>query len=176
MYRKILVPLDGSRRAECVLPHLRAMTCPGLATSIVLFRAVEPVLNQPKDPRDRIAWPVLERLETQGRTIALEYLSRIAGTLGLLGVKVSTAVVVGKPGPAIAQYARENGTELIVMATHLTSGVRRLLWGSVTDTVLHSSSMPVLLVKDYAISEEGATGDRLGLDVVSCAQGGATCP
>jgi nucleotide-binding universal stress UspA family protein len=62
-------------------------------------------------------------------------------------VPVRTAVLKGKPERRIVEYAAENGVDLVVMATHARTGIRRALLGSVTEDVVRTAGCPVLTVR-----------------------------
>lgn len=163
MYNKILVPLDGSKLAECALPHIEALTKGCHTTEVILVSVTERVQGyrvlegdgqplpaptggwlQPSRPLgQRLVPEVFGKKEKQ----AERYLERIAKTLAGKGIKVSTEVLLWKPAEAIVEYAKESGCDLIVMATHGRSGPSRWAYGSVADKVLRSSCVPVLLVR-----------------------------
>jgi len=90
---------------------------------------------------------VLERMNEESRNAAQQYLGRIAGETSYEGVEIQPVVVMGKTAETICEFAEKNGFDLIIMATHGRSGVKRLVWGSVADKVLRSSCVPVLLVR-----------------------------
>ena len=144
MYRKILVPLDGSELAECSLPHVEAVARGCEAPKIVLMQVTEPI-HLPGDyvisDKDR------KRLETQHRSAAEQYLGRLRRRLGEDGLSVSDAVVSGKVAETIVDYAEKHDVDLIVMATHGRSGVSRWALGSVAERVLRLSCVPVLMVR-----------------------------
>ena len=63
------------------------------------------------------------------------------------GVKVQTQVLMGKVDHGLADYATQNGVDLIILATHGRSGISRWVWGSIADRILHSACVPVLMVR-----------------------------
>ncbi|MFH0847154.1 MAG: universal stress protein [Chloroflexota bacterium] len=155
MYRKILVPMDGSETAESALSHVRAMSKASPPPEIVLLSVVEP-----KDWGSRYKWgdksasdrltEELKRWEAEENerwlTEAGEYLTEMANLLAQDGITVKTAIVQGTPAEAILDYARENRVDLIIMATHGRSGTARWALGSVTDKIMRAGEVPVLVV------------------------------
>jgi nucleotide-binding universal stress UspA family protein len=139
----ILIPLDGSSMAASVMKHALSMAKPE-ASRIQLLRVVPPPymaleLNVVGDVDDEIA----ERVEQ-----AYAYLNAIAAELRVEGYNVETAVVVlSSPADAILRYAREQECDVICMATHGRTGLRRALLGSVASKVLHNTPVPVMLYR-----------------------------
>jgi nucleotide-binding universal stress UspA family protein len=163
MYKKILVPLDGSKLAECALPHAEKLAKDCRTEEVILvsvtervqgYRAVEgstePVvlsgggwMGSSQPPLQRLVPEAFGKKEKQ----AQRYLDRIAKKMAAKGIKVSTDVLLWKPAEAIVGYAKQYGCDLIVMATHGRSGPSRWAYGSVADKVLRSSGIPVLLIR-----------------------------
>jgi nucleotide-binding universal stress UspA family protein len=159
MYKKILVPLDGSKLAECALPHAQELARGCDTAEVILvsvtervqgYRAVEGstvpfVLSgggfgsaiQP--PPQRLVPEAFGKKEKQ----AERYLGRIAEKLQSKGVKVHTEVLFWPPAEAIASYAEQNGADIIVMSSHGRSGPSRWAHGSVADKVLRASCVPI---------------------------------
>ncbi len=89
-----------------------------------------------------IARNLIETRTTRGK----EYLESLASRLQNEGIKVATVIREGAADANIVDYAREQGIDLIVMSTHGHGGFRRLLLGSVTDRVIRSGAIPVLVL------------------------------
>lgn len=159
MYRKILVPLDGSKLAECALPHVEELARGCGTEEVTLVSVTERVRRQTRDPEARELYRASEDARVQrgesGMTItfgkkerqALRYLSRVAKRLEGKGVKVRTEVLLWPPAEAIAAYAEQDDTSIIVMSSHGRSGPSRWAHGSVADKVIRLSRVPVLMVK-----------------------------
>lgn len=127
-FRQIVVPLDGSPRAEAVLPVALALAARPVAR-LTLLRVVPP--DHADDARS-----VREDFE------------RIASTLLAEDVEVVPRVVLDdNPARAILRVADELDAGLIAMATHGRGGVRRLVLGSVADKVIRGTDRPVLVVR-----------------------------
>jgi len=149
MYQKILVPLDGSKLAECVLPHVEELaTCCG-TNEVVLVSATErvkgyrPVTDYSQPLGMQLAPEAVGKKEKQ----AERYLSRIAKRLEKKGIKVQTEVLLGNPAHEITLYAEYRGCDLIVIASHGRSGPSRWAHGSVADKVFKASCVPVFMVR-----------------------------
>jgi nucleotide-binding universal stress UspA family protein len=148
MYKKVLVPLDGSPLAENVLAHAGSIVNGCGTETLVFLRVVEPAIYLPDDQKAKpLKWDVLDRMNEDARKEAQQYLAAIVAGTAYRGVEVQPVVIVGKTADTICEFAEKNGFDLIIMATHGRSGVKRLVWGSVADRVLRSSCVPVLLVR-----------------------------
>ncbi len=150
MYSKIMVPLDGSELAECVLPHVETISNSGQVKNVVLVRVVNPIRLPASVPatgdfgfreEDRL------QLEDHRRLTAESYLKMLANRLKIEGANISHAVVEGKVADSLADYAVNNDVDLIVIASHGRSGVSRWVMGSVAEKMVRSSCVPVLMVR-----------------------------
>ena len=143
MYRRILVPLDGSKLAEQVLPHVRVMA-KACQVPIVLLKAFDLIHPPSTEPAHAV---YLDRLFNYYRNDAEEYLGHINNSLSGLGVPISIVTQEGDAATQIINEAeREPGT-ITAMATHGRSGISRLVMGSVTNRVLHAVTDPLLIVR-----------------------------
>jgi len=137
MFKKVLVPLDGSRIAERILPRVEKLVeC--CQAEVHLFQAVvsyEIVPEKEKEHRERLFHE------------ASEYLEKVAARLRKRKVKVRAVVVSGRDAVQICDYARKQKFDLIAMATHGRSGLSRWALGSVADKVVHCSQIPVMLFR-----------------------------
>jgi nucleotide-binding universal stress UspA family protein len=148
MYQKILVPLDGSELAECTLSHAKMMIKEGFAREAILLNIV----------RVDLPWAELyganfnrDAVREAYFTSARKYLADLESRLGAEGIKVKTEVLeADRTGAAITDYAREKGMDAIIIATHGYTGLKRLMLGSVAMSVLHESSIPVILIRPEA--------------------------
>ena len=147
MYQHIMVPLDGSEEAECVLPHVEAIATGCNISRLTLVRVIEP-LKLPGGVESRINPEERERLEKDSVNIAEEYLNNVTKRLKDAGISAESKVLWGKDViDELVDYADESGVDLVVIATHGRSGVSRWVWGSMADRILRSASMPVLMVR-----------------------------
>jgi nucleotide-binding universal stress UspA family protein len=148
MYRKILVPLDGSELAECVLPHVEAIAKGCQVTDIVFVRVAEPVQVPVAGTDYTFTDEDWRRIETEHRSAAEEYVKQLPNRLKYEGVGVQAETLTGgTAAEVIADYATKKEVDLIIIATHGRSGVSRWVWGSVADRVLRSACVPVLMVR-----------------------------
>jgi nucleotide-binding universal stress UspA family protein len=149
MYKKILVPLDGSKLAECALPHVEKLAEGCDTEEVILVSVTERVkgyraLEDPGQPwGQRLIPEAFGKKEKQ----AQRYLDRIAKTMAAKGINVSTEVLLWEPAGAIIGYAKQYGCDLIVMASHGRSGPSRWAHGNVADKVLRASPVPVLMIR-----------------------------
>jgi nucleotide-binding universal stress UspA family protein len=142
MYKRAIVPLDGSAVAETILPFILEIAGP-LDMEVVLLRVVQPL---PPVVVEGSSHVVAEAIEAQ-QIDAEEYLAALAVELRGKGVRVECRVRRGVPADEIQAGAREVGADLIAMTTHGRSGLGRLLFGSVAEDVLRHSDIPVFLMR-----------------------------
>ena len=154
MYKKILVPLDGSELAECVLPHVEAFIKGFNIRDVILVRVMEPVKpdvrvydNIFNDEFIRQAQKIWSDVEQQGKTAIKDYLIKISERLKQKGTAIHSEVLVGDAAKKLADYSDANDIDLIVMATHGHSGIKRWIMGSVAEKLFRSASTPVLMVR-----------------------------
>lgn len=152
MFKKILVPLDGSALAEKALQHATEVT-KAHGASLMLLRAV---------PLKFYEEPVTEAEQEAIRTIkgrAGTYLADVAERLKKQGIDAKTEVTDGDPAQVILDVARGEECDLIVMTTHGFSGLERFIWGSVTDKVAKASNVPLLLIRPIPITIKAAEAE-----------------
>jgi nucleotide-binding universal stress UspA family protein len=142
VYKRALVPLDGSAVAEAIIPFILEIAGP-LDMEVVLVRVVQPV---PPTVIEGSRTVLLDDVEAR-HADAVEYLAPIAVELRDKGVRVQTRVRRGQPAEEIVAAAREAGADLVAMTTHGRSGLGRLMFGSVAERVLRESDMPVFLLR-----------------------------
>lgn len=153
MYGHILVPTDGSAVAANAVDHAIDLAEKYNATVHALFVADTEMVTYSlgAEQVDRIRQGNFAEM-TELREDAEEatgYVRRRAEAAGLDAVERHAG---GRPHDVIADYARSNDIDLIVMGSHGRSGVRRALLGSVTERTLRSTHVPVFVV-DYADAE-----------------------
>jgi len=161
MYKRALVPLDGSPVAESVLPFVMRIAGP-LGMSVVLVRVLEPITPLVGDGMQTV---VVDDIEARTRE-AEQYLTPVAAALRARGVDSSWEVRRGRPDKEIVAAAAAAGADLIAMSTHGRSGLGRLLFGSVAEQVLRSADVPVFLMRETEARLAAKAGDpahRLGV-------------
>jgi nucleotide-binding universal stress UspA family protein len=142
MYKRALVPLDGSSVAEAIIPFILDIAGP-LDMEVVLLRVVEPIAPMVIEGSRHVE---VEDIEAR-RTDAEEYLAPVAVELRNKGVRVESRVRRGNTTEEIVAAARETGADLIAMSTHGRGGLGRLMFGSIAQAVLGHVDMPVLLMR-----------------------------
>lgn len=142
MYRKILVPLDGSKVAEGVLPHAKSLAYSEGAELILLTVAANPAMDFVfSDPG--LAQSAVHEQEEHSR----KYIAGIEDELKAAGFKTSALLRVGSVAEVILGVAEELDVDAIAMSTHGRTGPARWLLGSIADRVVHNSKVPVLLIR-----------------------------
>lgn len=140
MFKRIIVPLDGSKLAEQALPYALAQA-EKFGAELILLQVLEPL------PDVTFSAPVTVRsAERRSAELAREYLEAVAARIRPQGVALRAEQIEGRPYIEIVRYAEEHGAHLIVLSTRGYSGFSRWLLGSVADRVVRGATVPVLLV------------------------------
>lgn len=152
MYKRILVPLDGSERAERILPHAETLAKED-GSQLVLLYVIEPMaagftpsmsmMVTPPPQEMELYWKSLQAAEEEGK----KYLEKQAAALAKKDIKVETVLLRGEPVNAIVNTAKERNADLIAMTSHGRTGLERVFYGSVTSGVLHKVDRPLLLIR-----------------------------
>jgi len=144
MLEQILVPLDGSMLATCVLPHTIALARTFNA-HVTLLHTLEhdKTSSHSVDP---LSW-YLRKAETQS------YLDEVSGRLQKAGVPVDYVLLEGPAATRITEYAHSHGTDLIVLSSHGQSGLSH--WGisSVAQKIVQRANTSIMLVPAYQYSD-----------------------
>jgi nucleotide-binding universal stress UspA family protein len=144
MYNKVLVPLDGSTLAECALPHVTRMAKEGFVKEIVLLTVIDIYPSALLEGADTAV--IYEAQLNNSR----DYLAQLKARFRADGIDVKTEILKGSTALTIADYAAQNNVELMIIATHGHTGMKRLMFGSVALRILHESKAPVLLIRPEA--------------------------
>lgn len=131
MFRTILVPLDGSPKAEQALPHVETMARQFNST-VLLVRVC--TAEAKIDP-------------VSGLDTRQVYLNGIADNLKSMGLAVNTHLTKGDPSAVLVELANQQNIDLVVLSSHGRTGLARLVYGSVAEKVLHRARCPMLLVR-----------------------------
>ena len=144
MFKRILVPLDGSARAERALP-VAARIARASGGSVTLLR----VATTPIEFGPYLGQSVLLR-EVVNADIAhaLGYLANVAQVDDLKGIETRIAVFSGLEVATILETAKDQHVDLIVMTSHGDTGLKRWALGSVAQKVARSSPVPVLVLRE----------------------------
>lgn len=139
-FQRILVPIDfgevsrAAVKAACDLAER-------MSGQIVLLHVLSPAAVLP--PLERV--PVRVR-DVDGVSHAQRQLNQIPESTDWRDLITERCIQSGDPATTIAKFASENGIDIIVMGTHSRSGLKHLLLGSVTESVVSKASCPVLTV------------------------------
>ena len=141
MFKRILLPLDGSTMAEQALPH--AITqAKQFGALLILLRVLEPLPHV-----GGMSAADIDLIKQQTRERVQEYLDPLVTDIREKGISVQAFIVDGRPNTAILQFAEKNQVDLIVICSRGRSGLSRWLMGSVADRVVRGATGPVLLVR-----------------------------
>jgi nucleotide-binding universal stress UspA family protein len=141
MYKKILIPLDGTRYSEAIIPHAQVLANHEGAEIVLLTVPLNPSIDFINGNPGLTARAVEETEIASGR-----YLDEKVADLKKKGARVTGLLREGPIPEAILSVAEEIHADMIAMATHGRTGVKRWLLGSVADEVIHSAHVPVILV------------------------------
>jgi nucleotide-binding universal stress UspA family protein len=142
MYKKILVPLDGSELAQIALDQAEKLA-KTFDAEIVLFQVVPfmPIYGSPE-----LVTPLI--VDEKQKEAAEKYLANLVEELKKRGLKTTATVRTGQQvAVEIIDFAKESGVDLIVMCTHGRSGISRWVLGSIAHKVLTRAETPILLVR-----------------------------
>ena len=145
MYKTILVPLDGSSRAEAILPHVESMAhCYG--ASVIFLQVLEPtpILVGPYDAQALVMQP--EEVDQRLQEIDA-YLAGWQGEFREKSIPARRIVAHGPVVESIINAADRENVDLIAMASHGRSGLPRVFYGSVAAGILQRINRPLLLVR-----------------------------
>ena len=143
MYKNILVPLDGSTRAEMIRPHVRELASRFQAT-VILLKVVEPMTYA-----DGVGetFPVIGAEVVKAKIRQAEaYLDGVAAKLREKGIACRIRVSHGPVVQAIISAAEAEGADLIALASHGHGGLTRIFYGSVAAGVLNRVETPLFIV------------------------------
>ena len=142
IYKRVVVPLDGSPLAEGMLRFIIDIARP-LNLEVALLQVVKAA---PPYLTETMKALVLENAE-RSLAEARAYLAGLGEDLSAKGIRVRIEVRGGDPVDEIVACAREIDADLIAMTTHGRSGLGRLLFGSVAEAVLRQAELPVFLMR-----------------------------
>ncbi len=144
MYTTILVPLDGSTRAEAILPHAEDLAKSNRA-QLILLRVIDPTSAVPD--LEGLSSEINAEIVQEEVNAVTTYLNSWQETLRASGIHVRILIERGSVVDAILAVARREGVDLIAMASHGRTGLARVIFGSVAEGILRHASQPVLLIR-----------------------------
>lgn len=149
LYKKILLPLDGSEFAAEALPHAEEMARSSGA-KLVLFQVVEDTPDYVVAQIESVGITTVahdESKRNQALDTAQSYLDDLVTSLRHRQIDAVADIGGGDPATAVVDYARQEAVDLIVMSTHGRTGLARWAYGSVAHKVLQAAPCAVLVVR-----------------------------
>jgi len=147
VFKRVVIPLDGSELAERTLPYVANLVKTGCAEGVTIVSVIEAFDSPYVGVEPAFAGDGYPELGKRALAGAREYLDATQMRLASQGLTVDTRVLKGVPAIAIVDFAKSNGADLIVIGTHGRTGLGQLMLGSVANKVVHSAPCPVLLVR-----------------------------
>lgn len=144
MYKKILVPLDGSTRAEKIIPHIE-MLAKCMQAQVILLR----IYQVDYDQADMVGHDpaFYEAIARSCKENVIAYLNTVQEKLQTEGLVVRSFAEIGDIVSTILAIAEREGADLIAMSSHGRTGLARVFYGSVAAGLLHKIDRPLLLVR-----------------------------
>ncbi|AEG59863.1 universal stress protein [Desulforamulus ruminis] len=145
MYQKILVPLDGSERAEKALTHTieLARKLGSKVTLIHVVPSLPPYVNSAVDRLGHAQQSILDELVSHGQELLDQYATSVTDK----GIEVDTCSVTGQPADEILEKAKREGYDLIVMGSRGLGEIKGYIMGSVSNRVSRHAPCPVLIIR-----------------------------
>ena len=136
-FKKFLVPLDGSKLAEGILPRVEWLAKIHGAEVTLLRVALA------------YTFPGMDPIQHQVNVVreAEEYLAKVEENLKSVGVNVNSVVRYGHDAQEIVDHARDRDFDLIAMSTHGRTGLTQFVLGSVANKIIHTATVPILLCR-----------------------------
>jgi nucleotide-binding universal stress UspA family protein len=144
MYKKILVPLDGSKVAETALPHAESLAGQ-YGASLILLSVITPPTLTPGPGAES-----LQVFETELDTLQRDteqYLQNLRTILGKRNIQTQAVVRLEPVVGSIVAQANESAVDLVVIASHGRSGLGRVFFGSVAAGVLNRIEQPLMIIR-----------------------------
>ena len=145
MFQRILVPLDGSKRAELALP-LATRLARIWEGDLFLVRVVDTLSEA--GPTSAVGTAHLRDIEDQGKAEAVEYLAGKTARSEFTGARMHPLVASGEPASALLKVVRQEHIDLVVLCSHGLTGFKRWALGSVAQKVVRQCPVPVLLLRE----------------------------
>ncbi|RLC63000.1 MAG: hypothetical protein DRI01_05930 [Chloroflexi bacterium] len=154
MFKRILVPLDGSRFGSRALRYATAIA-QHFDAEVILIRVIRHTTPMIAAEAHGVASPaeseiaVQAALEADKQNVARakRYLRDKVRAIKSRHIKASYQVTIGEPAQSIMQFSKKENISLIVMTTHGKSGLKRAVMGSIADVVIRESGKPVLVIR-----------------------------
>jgi nucleotide-binding universal stress UspA family protein len=144
MYKTILVPLDGSARAERILPFVEELA-QKFESRVIFMQIIEPSVVM-VSPYDIAPYNVAEEMKSHMEE-GQKYLAGIEGAFRSKGIETKSYIQDGPVVPTVLDMAERENADLIAMASHGRTGLSRVFYGSVAAGILHRADRPLLLIR-----------------------------
>jgi nucleotide-binding universal stress UspA family protein len=147
MYKTILVPLDGSKRAEAILPHAEELA-QRYRARVVFVRIIEPIpyVMGPEGTPMTLREQELEQRQKDVKS----YMDARVGEFREMGIEAKAEVLQGPVVQGITDTAEKVEADLIAIASHGRSGLSQCFYGSVASGVLNRVDRPLLVIRSLA--------------------------
>jgi nucleotide-binding universal stress UspA family protein len=155
MFQHILVPLDGSTRAEQALP-VATRIARATGGSLLLVQVVPQPIDYSGGWAPIVAGEMIE-VEMDGAT---DYLKAMAASQLLAGIETRTEVSLGMAAQYLIAVTEEHEVDLVVLCSHGRTGFTRWALGSVAHSLVHQSAVPVLVLRQEEALSLSSNGDR----------------
>ena len=151
MYDKILVPLDGSKRAETIIKYVSELA-KKFNSKLILLTVVEYNFVEGSEEMAAASMGSSSRSEEKINN-AKNYLGHLREELIQYNLQVETRVAVGLPVAVIKETAEQVNADLIALASHGHGGLVRVFYGSVAAAILNQVDRPLFLIRSQSIKE-----------------------
>jgi nucleotide-binding universal stress UspA family protein len=148
MYQTIMVPLDGSHRAEVILPHVENLALQ-FKSKVIFLQVVEPPFYPAQGGPDGRHEYLIEFKQKQDEITA--YLAGIQQGFQNIGIEASHVVEQGTVVGTIISVAQRENVDLIAIASHGRSGLSWVFYGSVAAGILQKIDRPLLVIRSRNI-------------------------
>jgi nucleotide-binding universal stress UspA family protein len=147
MYKTILVPLDGSKRAEGILPHVEELA-QRYEARVVFVRIIEPVpyVMAPEGTPMTLREQEMQQRERDAKT----YMDARVGQFREMGIEAKAEILHGPVVQGITNTAERVSADLIAIASHGRSGLSQCFYGSVAAGVLNRVDRPLLVIRSLS--------------------------
>lgn len=145
MYKKILVPVDGSEKASKAALH-GAELASKLGAELIIFHVVPSLpsyVNTSPDSFSYIQQTIIDEFYKNGRDI----LTQVKDDLAAYGLNIHTDIAIGQPADEICKEIEAGGIDLVVMGSRGLGEIKGYLMGSVSNRVTRHATCPVLIVR-----------------------------
>ena len=148
MYKTILVPLDGSKRAEAILPHVEELAL-RFGAKVIFLRIEEDVMMLGYD--EVVDLSAYQQNRDRRKNDAGSFLAGLECVFKEKNISAIRIVSFGSVVQSILDTAEREGADLIAMASHGRSSLSRVFYGSVAAGVLHRVDRPLLIIRSRGV-------------------------